>query len=357
MKKTFYTLLLAGLSFVFLSGCMSTQNAIRLGGEWFLNNQDENFLYYEYFPFEKEHSNSSHMLREMGAMWSIANLYHYLHDERYLELAEKGFSYFERSFKRDTENDFIYVNITPDKIKLGYNAFAILTLLEIDHPEKDYYLEQLAKGIMFQQEESGELRTFFYSDRDTGVDYYPGEALLAMMSLYEETGKEEYLEATRKALPFYREYFKGNPNTAVVSWQTQAYLKYWRATGEEAARDYIFEMNDFMLESYGGGTSGFKVESAGSVVAVHVEGVNKAYELAKELGDFERMEKYANFIREGLEATMALQFTEKNNFGMVNFEEAAIGGFLGSIGSDSMRVDRNQHGVMALQAAHELRLI
>ena len=82
-----------------------------MGGEWFLNNQDDTFLNYEYNFIEKKHSEKHHGLREMGALWSITQLSKYLHDDRYVELAEKGLKFFEKGFQYDTENDFYYVVI------------------------------------------------------------------------------------------------------------------------------------------------------------------------------------------------------------------------------------------------------
>ena len=95
--------------------------AIQQGGEWFLNNQDDEFIYYEYYPFEQRHSTTSHALREMGALWSISKLSSYLDDERYTTLATKGISYFEETFAYNEENDFLYVTVTSSKFKLGYN--------------------------------------------------------------------------------------------------------------------------------------------------------------------------------------------------------------------------------------------
>lgn len=192
--------------------------AMELGAKWFLNNQNEDFIYYQYYPYKNEHPNKHHRLRESGALWSIARAGNYFNDQELKDFSKKGFSYFENYFVYDEENDFIYINIVPSEIKLGYNAFAILTLLEIDHPNKDYLLEKLANGIIYQQQENGELKTFFFSDRATGIDYYPGEALLALMSMYEYTGDEKYLETVEKAFPFYVEYWKVNPNTAFTPW-------------------------------------------------------------------------------------------------------------------------------------------
>jgi hypothetical protein len=357
------TLLSAGL---LLSGCSTSSSSvdvdqvIALSGEWFLNNQNDEFIHYEYFPFEKEHSSSSHAMREMGALWSIARLGDYLDDDRFDELARKGFGYFEGTFKRDTDDDYQFVNITPSKIKLGYNAFAILTLLEFDdYLQKEYYLKSLAAGIQFQQNEDGELRTFFYSDRDTGKDYYPGEALLAMMSLYEYDPDPSYLETVERAFPFYVDYWRSNENTAFVPWQTQAYTKLYHHTEDKAeVADFVFEMNDYMLEKHvqDDACSNFDF-SRGIVTAVYAEGVVHAYELADEMGDTERVDCYGNFVKEGLAAVMELQFTEENNFGKPNHELPAVGGFLGNGTSNNMRVDRNQHASLALMKAVQLGLL
>ncbi|MFC1647456.1 hypothetical protein ACFL10_00490 [Patescibacteria group bacterium] len=65
-------------------------NAIELGGEWFLNNQNEDFLHYKYYPYEDRYDENSHALREMGALWSITQLEKFLNDKRYKELAQKA---------------------------------------------------------------------------------------------------------------------------------------------------------------------------------------------------------------------------------------------------------------------------
>ena len=349
MKKIFFLF----LGLIFLSACSSNRNAveaIRDGGEWFLGNQDESFIYYQYDPETDTHPDKHHSAREFGALWSITKLAGFLNDSRYNDLALRGWEHFSKTFVRDEVNDFTYVNITPSKIKLSYNAFATLVLLELNMDGKDAVLEQLAKGILYAQADSGELDTFYYSDRATGTDYYPGQALLALMSLYEAGGNEDYLDAVAKALPYYSEtYWAGNPNTAFVPWQTQAFYKYYMATGSQEAVDFVFAMNDFMIDHFAEDEAceSFDTDS-GIVMAVYVEGMNKAYMLADGLGDEARKTCYGNFIREGSEAVMALQ----------DFNDgAAFGGFHGSLRDFSMQVDRNQHAVMALMGAYELGLV
>lgn len=328
-------------------------NAVRLGGEWFLNNQDEYFLHYQYNPYEGVHPELYHSLRSMGALWSITRLHEFTGDQRYKSLADRGIRYFEGYFNYDSDNDFIYVDISPDKIKLGYSAFMILSLLESDHPRKDYYMEKLAKGIMYMQNQDGSLRTFFYSNQSTGVDYYPGESLLALMSLYEHTGEISYLETVEKAFPYYADYWRSNRNTAFIPWQSRAYCKLFRQTGDMNVSGFIFEMNDYMLDEYSpqANCSGFDF-SGGIVIAVHMEGVIQAHSLARDLGDHERAECYARFIKECSDSILSLQITELDGLDI-----QALGGFLGSQDSDTMRVDRNQHATMSIIEAYEAGIL
>ncbi len=326
--------------------------SIELGGEWFLNNQNEDFLYYTYYPFEDKYDESKHSLREMGALWSIAGLNKFLDDDRYMALAQKGFKRFEEYFEYSEDGDFIYVNITPKKIKLGYNAFAILTLLELEHPHKDELLEKLANGILSLQQANGSLRTFFYSVRATGKDYYPGEALLALMSLYEYTGNQKYLDAVQKAFPYYVDYFETNPNTAFIPWQTRAYYKLYKATKDPEVRSFIFKMNDYILRQYNPKARCNNFELNGIVTAVHAQAVNMGYDLARSMNDKVRGMCYKNFSKEVADYILKLQLTKENHF-----IKRGIGGFSGHPDSDSQRVDRNQHAVLALMDMFEFGIL
>ncbi|HEC65933.1 MAG TPA: hypothetical protein ENI23_11625 [bacterium] len=327
--------------------------SIELGGEWFLNNQDENFLHYTYNPITQEHSTDHHPLREMASMWVIGELGIFLEDERYSDLTRRGFDYFEAYFSYDEENDFYFVQIPGEEPILGNSAFIILSLLQIEHPKKDFYLEKFANGIMFLQRDNGSLGTKFYSEEDGSEDYYPGEALFAIMYLYEYDQNEEYLETATKAFPYYSDYWRGNNNTAFVPWQSRAYEKLYKVTKEEQLAEFVFEMNDYMLEQHNpnGVCSDFDF-SKGSVTGVYAEGVNRAYSLSKSFDDSSRRKCYKNFIVEGMDAIIDLQVRN-----ISKYELEALGGISQSTDNLTMRVDRNQHVVMALIEAYELGLL
>jgi len=296
---------------------------------------------------------SHHSLREMGALWSITLLADFLDDPRYDELARKGFEHFEEHFVFDQNDDFFYVNITPSKLKLGYSAFAILSLLGMEHPLKDYYLQEFADGIVYQQNEDGSFRTFFFSDDDSGVDYYPGEALFALMSLYEYNGNQTYLTVAEKAFPYYRDYWRSNNNTAFIAWQSRAYAMLYENTRKPEYAEFVFEMNDYLLDQYFPDVNCTDFEFLTSVVAVHMEGVLQGYELAEFRRDRDREECYGNFVREGSDFMLSLQVTDQAGY----FEPEIVGGFMDHIAGSVMRVDRNQHAVVALIEAIEAGIV
>ncbi len=173
------------------------------------------------------------------------------------------------------------------------------------------------------------------------------------MSLYEHKKDNRYLETVEDAFPYYVRYWRGNPNTAFVPWQTRAYQKLYKVTQKREVANFVFEMNDYMLNQHfpGGDCINFDF-SKGIVTAVYIEGVNKAYELARQLNDKKRTKCYANFIKESSDFILSLQVTDTNNF-----EKEAVGGFSKNYNSKSMRVDRNQHAVMALMEAYELGIL
>jgi hypothetical protein len=114
-------------------------------------------------------------------------------------------------------------------------------------------------------------------------------------------------------------------------------------------------MNDFMIEEHSDDCENFDF-SRGIVTAVYMEGVIKAYLLAQELNETEKEQCYYNFVKQGSDYILTLQITQEDNLND-HYEIHAIGGFLGSETSDSMKVDRNQHATMSLMDGIDARIL
>jgi len=323
--------------------------AIRLGSDWFLNNQSEDFLHYEFYVDENRHGDDRLPLREVATLWSVAKAANYLDDPQLHELARRGLAYFESRFERDGQDGFMYLNI--DAANLGYSAFVILALLEMEHSRREEYLELFANGILHLQEPTGRYRTYFFEDRDTDQDFFPGEACLALMSLYDETRDARLLESVKLAFPYYAPYWRGNRTTSFIPWQTQALQRLYEVTGDDAVRDFVFEISDYMIEYHHTDEPCAGFELKGIIAGIRVEGMIRAYELAREVGDAKRLECYGNFVREGGDYLVDLQYTN-----IEKHPKPAIGGFPGRK-EPKMRVDRNQHAVVALIEGRELGIL
>jgi|GEM_PF-1294675 len=325
--------------------------ALELGGEWFLNNQNDSFIHYEYDPATLVHSTEHHSLREMASLWSIAVLANYYERADFHALAEKGMSYFEEYFEYVEDGEYYYVNMPDGGGKLGSSAFIILALLEMEnYPERDKYIEGFAKGIILMQEEDGSFRTIFGIDQAGNQDYYPGEAMFALMSLYEEEGEDRFMAPVEKGFGFYDFYWEGNPSTAFVPWQSRAYGMLYSATSEQKYADFVFEMNNFMLDEHTPaiGCTEFNVQR-GVVEGVYIEGVVEAYKVAENLNDEQKKTCYGNYIQESLDYVLTLQVTEESEYS----SQEAVGGFKQNVSNPSMRVDRNQHAIFAILGAKE----
>lgn len=335
----------------------AVRRAIRRGGEWFLANQNDQFLHYRYDPIGREWAEARHAARELATLWAVAKLASFLDDARFEALAKRGFDCFLPSVMHEPQRDLAVVAITPRRIKLNYSAFMMLALLEHPIPGREETLAQLARGVMSLQQPDGHLRTFFNTLETSGTDFYPGQAMLALMALHEATGEPAYLRCVERAFPYYRSYWRADPTRAFVPWHSQALSRLYRATGNPDIADFVFEMNDELAAglTHEAGPELFDF-SSGAVVAVYIEGLNQAFRLAQDFGDRQRAARYATLVRHGAEAVMALQCptAEQNE---ADFDAPAIGGFFLRPDELEMRIDHNQHAVMALMGACEVGLL
>jgi hypothetical protein len=126
-----------------------------------------------------------------------------------------------------------------------------------------------------------------------------------------------------RSFRYYRDWHLGeNLNPASVPWHTQAYFMVWQETRDPELKDFIFEMNDWLLSIQQGPEDVPYADMAGrfyaphgryspphaSSTGVYLEGLSDALRLARAVGDSERTEKYDAAIRLGLRSLLQLQF-------------------------------------------------
>ncbi len=326
----------------------SLEESIYLAGKWFLANGKENGLYnYYYIPASDYLYSSDSQIRQFGGLWAAAKIANHTNNKQLrkesIEKAEK----FASMLEWDGEMAWF-----PEgkESRLGTSALFLLALLELNRGEFAGEISGLQEFILSMQLENGSFYTHYPKKiKDSAVDYYPGESLLALMESFEKENCIECLEAVEKAFPFYKAYFGENKKTAFVPWQSSAYSKAFLATEKKEYLEFVVELNDWVLEKqdnnapwpdYLGGFS--KGGIPGASTCSYAEGLGDALIAVSEAGYSEKEKKYYNAMEKAMRFALQLQFNEFNSCHLKK-PEKAIGGYRNSLASEKIRVDNVQH--------------
>jgi len=300
---------------------------LQLSKKWFLNNTEEKsgLMQYQYHMATDSYSKDNNHLRQLATLWAITQLDQLFKDDSLTKLT-KNILQFYLKFKV-TEEEGAQINIEGQS-PLSINAFMILSLLNVPSwPQKDKLLSEFSQGILNQQQGDGSY---------LGVDNYSGEAMLALMKLYLYKKDDRYLDSVKKAFPYYLESFRKNKNAETVPYLTQSFFLIFQETQNKEIADFIFEINDWLIDN-----------ERSPLGSVYIESINDAYALSKLLADTNHQQKYVSSIKKGVDFILKTQTTNENTMKLKN-PYRAIGGFSVSINGREQRVDYTQHAIFAL---------
>jgi len=329
--------------------------SIELARDWFLANNDKNNIFnYEYLPETDSFSAKDSQIRQFGGLGAASRTAHFLDDKELEKKCLEKAKHYSSLLQKEGNTAWFYEG---EKSKLGTSALFLIALLELNKENQfDAEIEQLGNFILSMQMENGAFYTHYpKSIRESSVNYYPGEALLALMLAFEETGKKEYLKAVEKAFPYYKKYFDENKNTSFIPWQSSAYSHAFLTTGKKEYAEFVFEMTDWILKlqydenaPYPDYKGGFSLNGTpGSSTCSYSEGLGDALLTAKTIKDTDRTEKYRNALKNALRLALQLQFNEKNTYSAKK-PELTTGGFRNSLATEKIRVDNVQHCTTAI---------
>ncbi|MFH2021255.1 MAG: AMMECR1 domain-containing protein [archaeon] len=321
---------------------------------WYQQSIDEEgLLEYEYIPSRDSYSTSNNHIRKLLSLWAYSEL-RLRSNLTIRPIMDKTITYY-LNFTTKKDN-FTYLDINGDT-NIANSAFIILTLLN-ENASIDI-LKGFGDGILYQQRSDGSYKIFFGTRNDTGIEFYPGEAMLSLIKLYKRTGDRKYLDSVHKAYYYYSEYWDANKNTIMVSWHSQACKLLYDEIKDSNISSFVFRMNDWritkqqMLKSeyedqVGGGPIGNPTFSTSTLM----EGINEAYALAVSLNDEEHINRYRDSIEKGTRFILLTQYNEYNTYYLKN-KNRALGGFRFSLINNNQRIDYAQHAVFALIKAHD----
>lgn len=317
---------------------------------------------YKYWPSRGRESSANNMIRQWMATLSLVRVAALHDDPAIAELAARNIRYNLRRFYRET--DGLGYIAYQDKAKLGAMALAALALSE--HPDRAVFADHeaaLRRTIMTLWAADGAFRTFLRpAERNDNQNFYPGEALLYLAGVYRETGDRQLRDRLMRSFRFYRSWHLAHRNPAFVPWHTMAYAVLWRETPDPALRDWIFEMNDWLLAMQQRAPAAFpdidgrfydpKRRHLGpphaSSTGVYLEGLIQAFRIARETGDTARADAYRSAILRGLRSLMQLEFRDDVDMFYVAQRDRVRGALRTTVYNNEIRVDNVQHGLMAV---------
>ena len=349
--------------------------ASQRGADWLLRtNRPDGRFDYGYLPALKTKMEGDHYLRQVGAAFALARAARLTGDERFAAVARQSLL----TLLLDTATDDISKHTTRHTTlpsmainRLGSAGLLVLAINELPGPADDLLdqSEQLCNYIRQQQQADGSL---CYTDDPKlaaedpdGINYYPGEALHALMRSQQHRPAAWKTEAVRKALAYYQPWWRKNKNMAFVPWQTAAYAEAYLATKEQAFADAVYEMTDWVCtQQYtqldprrplwiGGFMSwdnGQPVAAAPQVgSAVYAEGLADACRVARQAGDLTRYQRYREALERSLQFLATLQYTDGNTQHFADwYRPRLVGGFYASHQDGNLRIDYAQHAICAM---------
>jgi hypothetical protein len=349
--------------------------------EWMMTNVQPNGReVYLYYPSRGEEAKGNNTIRQLMATICLGRIAKSGQFPAAQEIAERNLRYNMKTFYRDRDG---LGSIEFDgSSKLGAIALALGAIME-SSIRSEFVSEEAAlrRTIDHLWQPNGRFTTFLTlpnagTGKPEGDDeelegdddakyhnFYPGEALLSLAMTFAETRSAELEQKILTSARHYKEWHLKNRNPAFVPWHTEAYYVMWQQRQQAELKDWIFEMNDWLLgmqersmveyedtlgrfydpknPKYGGPHA--------SSTGVYLEGLIDAFALAREVGDEKRVQKYRRAILLGLRDAMQLEFGDEIDWFYVTKPEHVRGGLRVAVYDNQIRVDNVQHVLMGLQ--------
>ena len=359
-----------------------------MGGLYLVNCQrSDGSFNYHYYPKKDEYSTSDNMLRQLGTTYSVLLLYNNYPEPIFLETGELAMKYAEKHVE-PIDDETAHVLHDGDS-KLGGAALAILCYVMFEKAGDLRYrdtLDALGNFIIFSQMDTGEFDNYYmrngkipaegdeYYHKHT--DYYPGEALLALSFLYEHTREAKYKDCWERAFDYYYDYYGGSyaRYTPFSPWAVGAALIMYEFDHDERYVNMSARMADSVLSGQDQYPADFEIpEYVGGFYysrykrykndpvncsdsdREHQPRANTASKIEPPMDYYWMMKRYdlpgdRELYRERIE--LASEFLVRLQYNGSDAKEfpsskQAYGGVPGGVDDPNIRIDFNQHAMVA----------
>jgi hypothetical protein len=328
-------------------------------------------------PPKDDCTSEYNLLRHAGTTYCLYQILQIHRDLSIQRAAERASAWLRRQVRTvegDPSRAFL---IDAERAKLGAAGLTLMALVERQRALQDgkdgELCRKLADFLISQQHADGYFDSYFAWSPDAPVPernsiYYPGEAVLGLVRLYEIDQMPRFLAAARLGAEFLvKKRWKWAGIELYVppdAWLTQALAELDALTPAEWIRDYAAEVVELTASTMlrpgdgvpadvvggpAGGTELPRVTPAGA----RSEGSTAAWKMAVRRGDVATAAQWKNLTLMAARFQLNQQYRPENSYFLPN-PRRALGAFRGAPNDLEVRIDYVQHTVSGLIGALDM---
>lgn len=329
-------------------------------------------IVYAYQPHNGSQARGYNILRHAGTTYSMLEVYEAMPDDNLMKAIKRAIKYLLSKVKDiEINGKKAKAVIERDAAKLGGNGLTIVALAKYTKITGDEQYLPLMHSLatwMGELQENGGKFSIHKQKYSTGQatdfvsEYYPGEAILAMVRLYQVDGDEKWLTfAENEANYLINDRDKSATEDTIIHdhWLLYAlndlyrarpkdmYLKHAFFIADAIAKDQRVPEEDHKREWYGSFKS--KLKPGSTPVACRSEGLGAAYRMASDHGHQDRAATYKKALHEAIKFQLQMQLRPESVL-YYNNKKLCLGAFHASLTNYELRNDYTQHNISSIIA-------
>ncbi|MFP4175852.1 MAG: hypothetical protein ACLFT2_01395 [Candidatus Brocadiia bacterium] len=339
----------------------------RKAGEYLVDaTADNGKFHYLYDPGSDRVEDDYNLVRHAGTMYSLYQLAGVTEDKELIRTADRAadylFHYLESAESFGQEGSVI---VSPDSIKLGTQALAVLAIAERARISgEDKYLQEgreIAEWICSTQQEDGRFRIHKQLLPDGDVtsfrsSYYPGEAIFGLMRMYQVDGNERWAETAESAARYLiedRDADKTDLELPPDHWLLYGLQQVHDYSPDELYIEHAWRIASTMLANQHrppmrrAWRGGFHRPPRSGPTATRSEGLSAAFWLQHRAGHEQRAERIVEGIRAAVRFQLHTQHTPASTMHFPD-PQRPLGAFAYSLRDSRVRIDIVQHNISSL---------
>ncbi|WP_233254356.1 glycoside hydrolase family protein [Salipaludibacillus keqinensis] len=331
---------------------------------------------YSYMPQEVTQADDYNILRHAGTTYSMLETYELMPDENLMKAIERAIKYLLTKVKDIEINGHkAQVVVEKNKCKLGGNGLSIVTLAKYTQltGNKEYVplMQDMATWMGQLQDETGKFavhKQVFSTGEDSGFvsHYYPGEAILSLVRLYQVDKNEKWLDLAENEANYLiniRDKEADLDSIAHDHWLLYALNDLYRERPKDMYMKHAFFISEAIVKAQRLDKKEYNSEWIGSFeqpgtprstpAACRSEGLCAAYRMAMDHGHKKEADQYKKTIIETIKFQLQMQLKPESVMYYTN-KKLCLGAFHAGLKNYELRNDYTQHNISSLIAFYNI---